>query len=470
MSKKMFKTALALVILAFCFSYLTSVSLLSAETSDEIKLPQIQTKVLQNGMKVMVIEQHNLPVVAFRLVLKTGAAYDPKDKAGLANLTAGLLRKGTTTRTAPQIAQEIDFVGGNLGAGADLDATYATCRVMSKYFDTGLDLLSDIILNPTFSESEVKRLKRQTLAAIIQKKDDPNTIMDEKFNQFLFGDHPYARPVSGDDKSVTAITPDDIVEFHKTFYAPNNVVLAVVGDVKADDVIKKVEAKFGNWQKESLPEVKFASPPEVKGYQILLVDKPDLTQAYISIGHLGLAKKDPDEFPSKVMNYILGGGGFSSRLMAKVRSEKGLTYGVYSSFNLNRDPGSFDVSMSTQVDSALAAIGAILEELKKIREAEVTKKELDDTKSFYTGYYPLQFETPEQVATQILNTEIYGTGLDYIKNYRKNIKQVTIVEVLTAAKQHIHPDDLKMVVVANAEKVKAGLEKLGTVKVIPFTE
>jgi zinc protease len=470
MYKKMFKTALALVILAFCFSYLASISLLSAETSDEIKLPQIQTKVLENGMKVMVIEQHGLPVVAFRLVLRTGAAYDPEGKAGLANLTAGLLTKGTTTRTAPQIAQEIDFVGGNLGAGVDLDATYATCRVMSKYFDTGLDLLSDIVLNPTFSEDEVKRLKRQTLAGIIQKKDDPNTIMEEKFNQFLFGDHPYARPVNGDDKSVTSITRDGIVEFHKTFYAPNNVVLAVVGDVKAEDVMKKVEAKFGNWQRKSLPEVKFASPPEVKGYQILLVDKPDLTQAYIMLGHLGLAKEHPDEFPARVMNYILGGGGFASRLAGEVRVKKGLAYGVGSQFNLNRDPGAFEVSLSTQVDSALVAIQACLGELKKIRETEISGKELDETKSFYTGYYPLRFETPEQVATQVLDTEIYGTGLDYIKNYRKNIKQVTIAEVLTAAKQHIHPDDLKMVVVANAEKVKAGLEKLGTVKVISFTE
>jgi zinc protease len=430
----------------------------------------MQSKVLKNGLKVIVIEKHELPVIAFRLVLKTGAAYDPKEKAGLANLTAGLLTKGTKTRTAPQIADEIDFVGGDLGAGADMDASNATCRVMSKYFDTGLDLLSDVVLNPTFTEDEVKRLKRQTLAGIMQKKDDPNTVMDEKFNQFLFGEHPYANPLSGDENTVSAITRDDIVSFHQTYYVPNNAVLAVVGDVNPADVMKKVEAKFGKWQGKPLPKVEFVAPPEIKGYQILLVDKPDLTQAYIKFGHMGLAKKDPDEFPSRVMNYILGGGGFASRLIAEVRSKKGLTYDVRSSFNFNRYPGAFEVSVSTQVDSALAAINASLEEFKKIRESEVTSKELDETKSFYTGYYPLQFETPEQVATQVLNTEIYGTGLDYIKNYRKNINAVTMADVFRVAKQHLDPNNLKFVVVANAEKVKSGLEKLGKVTVVSFTE
>ena len=380
------------------------------------------------------------------------------------------MRKGTSSRTAPQIAEEIDFVGGSLGAGAGLDATYATCRVMSKYFDTGLDLLSDIVLNPTFTEDEIERLRRQTIAGIMQKKDDPNTIVDEKFDHFLFGEHPYARPTSGDMQTVSSITRDDLIDFHKTYYVPNNVVLAIVGDVKAKKVMKKVEAKFKNWKEKPLPEMEFASPPKIEGYQILLVDKPDLTQAYIKLGHLGLAKKHADEFPTKVMNYILGGGGFASRLMGKVRTEKGLVYFVYSRFVLNRDPGAFWVSLSTQADSALVAIEACLEELKGIGEAEVAEKELSDTKNFYTGYFPLQLETPEQVATQVLNTEIYGTGLDYIKNYRKNIKAVDMADVLKVAKQYIDSDNLKFVVVANAEKVKEGLEKLGTVKVISFTD
>ena len=470
MFKSTLHAVLGLVILTFCLWCFAPAPSFSAQTTDEIALPKIESKVLDNGMKVMVIERHDLPIVAFRLILKTGAAYDPKEKAGLGNLTAGLLTKGTSSRTAPQIAGEIDFVGGGLGAGAGLDVTYVTCRVMSKYFDTGLDLLSDIVLNPTFTEDEVKRLRRQTLAGIIQKKDDPNTVLEEKFDYFLFVDHPYAQASSGDEKTVAAITREDIVDFHKTYYVPNNVILAVVGDVKAGEVLQKVEAKFKNWQSKPLPDVKFASPPKIKGYQMLLVDKPDLTQAYIKLGHLGLAKKDPDEFPCKEMNYILGGGGFASRLVAKVRVEKGLTYGVDSQFDLNRDPGAFAVTMSTQTDSALAAIAAILDELKRIREAEVTPKELNDTKSFYTGYYPLRFETAEQVATQVLDTEIYGTGLDYIKNYRKNIKQVTPAEVLQAARKHIDPDNLKIVVVGNAEKLKAGLEKIGPVKVVSFRE
>ena len=469
MSKNMLKVARILVILVVFISFFLA-PLLLAQSSDEMILPQIKSKVLKNGMKIMVIEQHDLPIVAFRLVFKTGTAYDPKEKSGLANLTAGLLTKGTGSKTAPQIAEEIDFIGGNLGAGADLDATFATCRVMSKYFNTGLDLLSDIVLNPTFTDDEVKRLKRQTLAAIIQKKDDPNTVVEEKFKYFLFGDHPYANPKIGKQESVSSITSEDVIGFHKTYYVPNNAILAVVGDVKTDEVIRKVEAKFNRWQQRPLPVVRFASPPEIKGYEILLVDKSDLTQAYIDFGHLGLDRKNPDEFQCRVMNYILGGGGFASRLIGKVRAEKGLTYGVSSYFSLNREPGPFEISLSTQVDSASAAIQACLEELKRIREDEVTEKELTETKNFYTGYYPLRLETPEQVATEVLNTEIYGTGLDYIKNYRKNVKAVTLADVLRAAKQHLDPVNLKFVVVANAEKARPGLEKLGKVTVISFTE
>jgi len=441
---------------------------LATASAQEIKLPPIKKTMLDNGLKVIVIEQHELPIVAFRLILKSGSACDPSGKAGLADLTAGLLRKGTKTRSATQVSEEIDFVGGSLDAGSDRDATYASCRVLTKHFDTGLGLLADVMLNPTFKEDEVERLRKQTLASIQQKKDDPGNVAGEKFRQFVFGDNPYGLPTEGTEESIITLTRDDIVNFHKKYYVPSNAVLAVVGDVKNADVLKKVKAKFSQWSGTPVTLPTLVEPPAIKGYQILLVDKPDLTQTYIELGHLGIDRKNPDIFAVRVMNYILGGGGFASRLMDAVRAKRGLTYDISSTFDYLKWRGAFDVSTFTQNDSTSAAITAIIEQLKKIRSEGVTDKELEDTKSFYSGYFPLQFETPEQIATQILTVELYDLGEDYITNYTKYINAVTQADIQRVAQKYIDPDNLKMVVVSKADQVKPSLEPLGTVEVTSF--
>jgi zinc protease len=436
--------------------------------AQEIKLPEIKKEILPNGLKVIVIEHHELPVVAFRLVLKSGSTYDPSGKAGLANLTAGLLRKGTKTKNATQIAEEIDFVGGTLGAGADWDATFATCRLLNKYFDTGLGLLADIILNPTFKEEEIERLRKQTIAGIRQQKDDPGSVAEENFRKFVFGEHPYGQPQEGTEESVSGITGEDIINFHKTYYVPNNAILAVVGDVKTAEVLKKVKSKFGSWERREFVTPDLVSPPQIKGRQILLVDKPDLTQSYIDMGHFGIERKNPDYFPVRVMNYILGGGGFASRLMEEVRAKRGLTYDIGCNFDTYRLKGAFEVSTFTRVDSTLGAIQATLDQIKRIRNEKVSDKELSETKSFYTGYFPLQFETPEQIATQILNVEIYDLGEEYIQNYRKNISAVTADDILRVAQKYLDPDNIKLVVVSKADVLKTGLESFGEVEVTSF--
>jgi len=468
MIPKNVRTALAGLLLPLFFFWLASG--VPAADVQEIKLPPIERIDLDNGLKVIVIEHHELPVVAFRLVLKSGSAGDPEGKGGVADLTAGLLRKGTKTRNATQIAEEIDFVGGDLDAGSGLDATYANCQVLAKHFDVGLDLLSDIVLNPTFKDEEIERLRKQTLAAIKQQKVDPGTVADEKFTEFLFGAHPYGRPSEGTEQSVAAITRDDIVGFHKTHYVANNAILAVVGDVKPKDAIAKVKAKFGRWNSGDVPQPVVTEPPPVKGYQVLLVDKPDLTQTYICMGHLGIEKKHPDSFPIKVMNYILGGGGFASRLVDEVRSKRGLTYDVGCRFDANKLAGAYQVTTFTRNDSTAAAIAAIIDQIKRIRTEGVTDKELQETKSFYSGYFPLQFETPSQIATQILDVELYDLGEDYIKNYRGNINAVSKEDVLRVAQKYLDPDNLKLVVVSKADDVKASLEPLGSLQVVSFTE
>ena len=311
-------------------------------------------------------------------------------------------------------------------------------------------------------------MAKQTLAGIKQQKDDPESVAEEKFRKFLFGDHPYGQPNEGTEESITKLTREDIVTFHKKYYVPNNAVLAVVGDVKSSAAIKKVKARFSQWRGAKVTPPSFSEPPPIKGYHILLVDKPDLTQTYIKVGHLGIQRKNPDYFAVRVMNYILGGGGFASRLMDEVRAKRGLTYGIRCNFDSYKLRGAYEVSTFTRNDSTAAAIQAIIEQIKRMRAGEVTDKELEDTKSFYNGYFPLQFETPEQIATQILNVELYDLGKDYIKNFRKNIKAVTKKDVLRVAQKYLDPDNLKLVVVSKAEDVKSSLEPLGTVEVSSF--
>jgi zinc protease len=467
MRKKSFKIVLLNTVIITFLLFLTSSNFTNV-VAQEIKLPQIKKETFDNGLKVIVIEHHELPVVAFRLVLRSGSTYDPSGKAGLANLTAGLLRKGTQTKDATQIAEEIDFVGGTLGAGANWDATFATCRVLNKYFDTGLDLLADIILNPTFKDDEIERLRKQIIAGIMQQKDDPGSVAEEKFRKFVFDQHPYGQPLEGTEESVSGIAREDIVNFHNIYYVPNNAILAVVGDVKTDVVLKKIKSKFGFWQRREFVTPDFAPPPQIKGHQILLVDKPDLTQSYIKIGHFGIQRRSPDYFPVRVMNYILGGGGFASRLMDEIRDKRGLTYDIRSNFDSYRLRGAFEVSTFTRVDSTLGAIQTTLDQIKRMRTEKVSQKELSETKAFYNGYYPLQFETPEQIATQILNVEIYDLGEEYIKNFRKNINAVTADDILRIAQKYLDPDNIKLVVVSKAEELKTGLELLGEVEVTSF--
>jgi zinc protease len=461
MRGKIYTVAVSLLVLTF----LLSTAVLAG---DEIKLPPMRSKTLSNGLEILIIEHHELPVVAFRLILKTGTAYDPKGQAGLANLTADLLRKGTDTHTATEIAETIDFVGGSLGAGADRDMTYVTCKVLTKYFDTGLDLLADVILNPAFEQQEIDRLKSQTTSSIIQQKDDPNVVVGWEFNRQLFGEHPFAAPPVGTVKSLDSIGRDDIIRFHKEFYRPNNTILCVVGDVRPKEVFKKVEKKLSNWKRGRVPELSFPPPPPLSGYRIVLVDKPDLTQSNIKFGHLGVDRSNPDYFPLVLMNYILG-GSFVSRLNNVVRVEKGLTYGIWSQFEMNKEPGAFVVTTFTRNDSTLNAIKASLVELRRIQEEGVTEEELKEAKAFYRGYFPLRFETPEQIATRILETKIYGLGKNYLQDYVKNIDNVAIEEVDRVAKRYLGPDNLVFVVVSKADEVKADLEKLATVQVVPYT-
>jgi zinc protease len=437
--------------------------------SSDVKLPPITEQTLENGLVVVAIENHELPTVTVRMVIRAGSAYDPVDKAGLANFTADMLRTGTTTRSATQISEEIDFVGGSLGASADRDAVTAYCDVLVKHLDTGLGLLADVVLNPVFDTTEIERLRNQITSGIIQSKDDPNTLCVKGFNELLFGDHPYGHPGVGTEASVATITRDDLIKYYDGLFNPNNAFLVVAGDITPSAIFEKVRTAFAGWQPAEVPKLNFPTPAEPKGYKILLVNKPDATQTNIRFGHFGITRQDPDYYPMMVMNYILG-VGFTSRLNEEVRVKGGMTYDIRTQNEWNIMRAAYFCNTFTENDSTMSAINASLRVIRGIREAEVTDVEFIDAINFYAGYYPMTLETPDQVAAEIIKVKLYGLPVSYIQDFTQNIKKVTKADILRAAQKFIDPDNMVFCVISNADDVAEDLRKLGEVTTVGVNE
>jgi zinc protease len=378
----------------------------------------------------------------------------------------GLLTQGTKTLSATQIADKIDFVGGNLSAGSGWDASNVECSVLKKHLKVGIELMRDVTLNPAFAEDEIERLRQQTLSSIKNAKDQPDNLADEEFDKWLFGDYPYAHPIGGDEASVSSISHDDIVAQYERIFIPTHSVLAVIGDVSAKEGFRIAEEMFGSWKQSSAPVAENQPPLPPKGYRVHIVDKADATQAQIRIGHLGVARRHEDYFPLVVMNYILGGGGFSSRLMKTIRSEMGLTYGISCYFSMRTEAGPYVIDTFTKNESTLQAIQETIKVMKVYQQEGPTEKELTEAKSYLTGSYPLNFETPGQIAGQLLNIDLHNLGADYIEKYRSRVEAVTTEDVKRVAQKYLRPDDMNIVVVSRAEDVKSQLESLGPIEVL----
>ena len=409
--------------------------------------------VTPNGMTVLVLEQHWLPIVQVHALIKAGAAQDPPEEAGLANLVASLLDEGTTTRTAKQLAEQIEFVGGTLTTKAEEDFTTASALVLKKDTELGFELLADILLHPTFPEQEVKRVRSQILGEMQSEKDDPGLVATKAFHQLVFDGHPYRWPVNGTEETVPKITQADIQNFFSHEYLPNQTILAIVGDIPVEQARALVAKQFGSWKRETPPSRTVAKPAQIDKPVVRLIEK-DLTQATIVLGHLGISRTNPDFYAVSVMNHILGAGGFSSRLMDSIRDRQGLVYGVGSHFEPNLMPGAFMVNLQTRNETANQAISGVLTELKSIRETPVTDQELADAKAYLIGSFPLRLDTTAKLAQVLSLVELYGLGLDYFSQYLRWIEKVTKEDVLRVAKQYLHPNRYALVVVGALAKAK----------------
>jgi len=410
-----------------------------------------EREVLTNGMVLLHAERTGLPIVKVVLAIKAGSVAEQSGKAGLANLTADLLNEGTATRSSKDISDAIEFVGGSLNASGGSDYMTVTLSVLKKDVALGFDLLSDIVLHPAFSEEEIQRRKAIIKSSIIQQKEEPGRVASKAFLKAVFGDHPYGIPVEGTEESLDAITRQDIVDFHKTYYVPGNGIMAVAGDIDRKELHALLDRFFSGWKGREVAARPLPVLKKGDGPRVIKIQR-DITQANVILGHLGISREDPDYYAVSVMNYILGGGGFASRLMDNIRDNKGLSYDVHSFFSTNKFGGFFEAGLQTKNGSANAAIGEILKEMERIRTEPVSDKELNDAKSYLTGSFPLRIDSNSKIAGFLVAVEYYRLGLDYVDKYKTFIDAVTKDDVLRVAKKYLDPKDYVLVVVGNLEK------------------
>jgi zinc protease len=418
--------------------------------------------VLKNGLTVLVLERHGIPLIQLRLLIKSGAIADPPGKEGTASLTARLLKRGTRNRPAQQFSQEVEFVGGTLESSAAIESTVITGEFASRDVEVGLNLLADMVLNPTFSEEEFAREKRQLLADIVSGLDDPEQVADQAFDAWLYGAHPYGRPVAGTKRSVSALARGDVASFYAARYAANNALLAIVGDIGAAQAAQRVEKYFGGWKRASIAEVKLPEAVPVHGRKVLLVDKPDASQSQIRFGNLAIRRNDPDFLPLMIGNTVLG-GGYTSWLVDEVRVKRGLTYYIRSLIQGRRAAGSFLVSTFSKNPTVLETIKVSLDQIRRLREDPLEAEVLDKARTYRAGQYPLMIESPEALAAEVLDVDFYGLDQDYVNQYQKRVRGVGLDAVKRTAGRYMPLNDLAIVVVGPAAELKEPLATLGPV-------
>lgn len=437
----------------------------------QIRFPAFEEKTLANGLRVVAIEHHETPAVSAQLILPAGKVYEPAAKAGLASATAELLTQGTQSRSAQDIAGAIDSVGGNLSTNASSDAGVVAVRVTSDQLDLGLELLADVVLRPSFPQEEIERWRRQALNALQIQQNDPNYVADVAFLRALFGAHPYGQPSAGTPESLRGLTREDLTAFHQRQYVPNGAILAIVGDIRPADAFARAERAFGAWKKGEEPKAPAVTPGSTGagGRRIVVVDKPDAVQTQVRVGHLTIPYKDPALFAAEVYNSVAGGGS-NARLYEEVRRKRGLSYGAYSDLSPRRMAGSFMATTSTKTESTVEALEQVLGVLGALEQTPVPAEELTARKTFITGSFPLQIETPEGIAGQVLEAMFYGLGRDYLESYRDRVQAVSAADLQTFARR-LDPRASTIVLVGKASEFAEALgRKYGKFETIPAAE
>jgi zinc protease len=421
--------------------------------------PSAATKPLPNGLKVFVVSDRREPSVAAKLIIfSAGGIDDPAGSPGVSQMTANLLTQGTKRRSAQDIADAIDFVGGQLTAQAGKDATTITLNVVKKDLNLGLDLMSDVVLHPAFKPEELDRRREQVLSSLAVQYSNPDYLASLTFNHVVYSGSPYGWPIEGTPDTVKKLKSEDLAKFHDAHYAPNQGFLAFAGDIAPEEAFALAEKYFGDWAKVDLPAAAPPVPAPISGQHIWLIDKPDAVQTQIRVGKLGVRRADPELIPLQVTNRIFG-GGYNSRLNTEVRVKKGLTYGAFSSFTPRRFAGSFTAGTFTRTAATVEATKLVVDLMAKIATGDITPKELDFARDYLAGVYPIETETAEQVADRVLTAAAFELPADYNSTYPERVRSVSASDVRTIAQRYFTTKDLDIVLVGNVSQFRDELKK-----------
>jgi zinc protease len=425
----------------------------------DVKFPPYEIRTLSNGLQVVVVLHHEQPAVSMRLLVRAGSASDPSGKLGLVQELASLLDQGTETRSAEELADAIDFIGGAMGTGAATDVTYLNMVVMKDSFETGLRMLSDMARHPAFAPAEMDRHLQQTLAGLRVSLEDPDYVADAVFDRLVYGFHPYGMPHTGTPETISGITRDDLVQFHKKYFAPNNAILAIVGDVTAEGAFDLARKVFGDWERREIPVEKFIDPPGPTR-RLVVVNKPDAVQTEVRVGHIGIPRKFPDYMAVNLAVRILGGEG-SNRLHNVLRTQRSLTYGAQADLDTLKDTGDIQAHTNTRSAATAEVVRVIFDEFWRLQREPVSERELADAKAYMTGSFPLTIETPDEIAMQVLNVVFYGLPIEELQTYRERVNAVSVDDIQRVARAYLKPDRLSVVLVGNVAAFEKDLKGVG---------
>ncbi|HEY6212135.1 MAG TPA: pitrilysin family protein [Vicinamibacterales bacterium] len=437
-----------------------------------LHLPAIQKQKLSNGLPVWIVELHKVPVAQVNLVITSGTADDPPGKYGAASLAAAMLTNGAAGRSALDIADAVDFLGADLTASTATDATTVRLHVPVARLADALPILADVSLRPTFDKAELDRLRQQRLTALIQGRDDAQTIAATAFPRVLYGPrHRYGTPSGGTAETIKTFTSEDLREFYTATFRPDRATIVAVGDVTPAALMPMLEKHFGAWKASaSAPKQTIPSVDEPSTRTVYLVDKPGAPQSQIRIGWIGVPRSTPDYFPLIVANTVLG-GSFSSRLNMNLREKHGYSYGASSSFDMRAAAGPFTSAAGVQTDKTADALKEFFNELSAIREP-VPNDELARAKNYVALRYPGGFETTGDISRRLEDAVVYHLPDDYFSSYVQKIQAVTSADVQRVAQKYIQPDRFAVVVVGDRKTIEAPIRalNLGTVQTLTIDD
>ena len=424
-----------------------------------LTLPSIQRFQLSNGLPVVIMEKHNVPVVQVNLLVNAGSAVDVGSKSGLASLAADMMDEGAGQRDALGLADAIDFLGASIWTSAGMHTSSVALHTPLSKIDQALPLMADIAIHPTFPAAELERKRKERLTTLLQWFDEPRAIASVLFNRTLFGaQHPYGVPTLGSEKSIRDFTVEDMRAFHSLFFHAGNATLVVVGDVVPQTILPKLESAFGSWPRKPVSKLSWARPKQVQRRQIYLVDKPGAAQSEIRIGRIGAERLTEDYFPLIVMNTILG-GSFTSRLNQNLREQHGYTYGASSSFVFWPLPGPFLAASAVQTAVTDKALTEFMNELKRILEPP-SDEELTRAKNYLALRYPRSFQTASQIAGQLGEIVTYNLPDGYINTYVQRVLSVTKKDVVRVAKKYLDPEAVAIIIVGDRKVIEKSLRDL----------